>query len=255
MNENIPSFLKLKDNALYYNGPGEFVFLVPEIYFERNHAIIEGEYVNLLGILNYAILKKESDTIMDNLKEFKFETVFLTKPNRIEKVRNLKLVKNKPGEDYRVLHYTDNGSDQIVVSISVPQDISNVEEFMQIFVKTGKIPLNIPYDKLHEYFLDNIALNGNSYKISAQMFGLVVSKICRDPNDISKPYRLSKAIESSMVDYVPISIKQISKITSPFTAITTQNWDEAVVSASIMDEKDIRDTPMEKIMTGDWGNI
>ena len=250
MNESIPSFLRLKDKSLYYNGPGEFVFIVPEIYFERNHAIIEGEYVNLIGILNYAILKKESDQIIDNLKEFKFETVFLTKPGRIEKVRNLKLVNSRPGEDYRLLHYTDNGSDQIVVSIDVVEDITNVEEFMQIFVKTGKIPANIPYDKLHEYFLDNIKLNGASYKINAQKFGIIVSKLCRDPSDINRPYRLSKAIENSMVDYITISIKDIAKIVSPFTSIVSQNWDEALVSACIMDEKDIQDTPMERIMTG-----
>lgn len=250
MNENIPSFLRLKDNALYYNGPGEFVFLVPEIYFDRKHAIIEGEYVNLIGILNYAILKKNSDTIIDNLREFKFETVFLTRPGRIEKVRNLKLVDSKPGEDYRILHYTDNGSDQIVVSIEVVQDITNVEEFMQIFVKTGKIPANIPYDKLHEYFLDNIKLNGGNYKINAQKFGIIVSKLCRDPSDINRPYRLSKAINKSMVDYVTISIKDISKIVSPFTSVVSQNWDEAVVSASIIDPDEIKDTPMERIMTG-----
>lgn len=250
MNENIPSFLRLKDNALYYNGPGEFVFLVPEIYFERKHAIIEGEYVNLIGILNYAILKKESDTIIDNLREFKFETVFLTRPGRIEKVKNLKLVDSKPGEDYRVLHYTDNGSDQIVVSIEVVQDIANVEEFMQIFVKTGKIPANISYDKLHEYFLDNIKLNGGNYKINAQKFGIIASKLCRDPSDINRPYRLSKAIDKSMVDYVTISIKDISKIVSPFTSVVSQNWDEAVVSASIIDPDEIKDTPMERIMTG-----
>lgn len=250
MNENIPSFLKLKNNALYYNGPGEFVFLVPEIFFERKHAIIEGEFVNMLGILNYAVLKKESDTIMKNLKNFRFPTVFLSKPGRIEKVKNLKLVDSRPAESYRILHYTDNNEDQIVVSIDVPQDIANVEEFMQIFVKTGKIPANIPYDTLHEYFLESIALNGGSYKITAQMFGIIVSELCRDPKDLSVPYRLSKTINNSMVDYESISIKAIPKIVSPFTSITTENWDEAVVSASIIDEEDIKDTPMEKIMMG-----
>lgn len=250
MNENIPSFLRLKDNAVYYNGTGEFVFLVPEIYFERNHAIIEGEYVTLIGILNYAILKKETDNIADNLKEFKFETQFTTRPNRIEKVRNLKLVDSRPAEDYRVLHYSNNDTDQIVVSIEVVQDIANVEEFMQIFVKTGKIPVNIPYDKLHEYFLNNMRLNGSDYGINAQKFGIIVSKLCRDPNDINKPYRLSKAIDKSMVDYVTISVKDISKLVSPFTSVVSQNWDEAVVSASIIDPKDIKDTPMERVMTG-----
>ncbi len=67
MNETIPSFLKLKDEALYYNGEGEFIFLVPEIYFERNHAIITGEIVNMIGILNYNFIKKDGDDYTKDL--------------------------------------------------------------------------------------------------------------------------------------------------------------------------------------------
>lgn len=251
MNENIPSFLKLKDRTLYYKGEGEFVFLVPEIFFSRNHAIIDGEFVNIIGLLNYSILKKPTDPITKNLKVFDFPTVFLTKPGKIEKVKRLKLVDSRPAEDYRVLHYEDNNEDQIICSIDVPQDIANVEEFMQIFVKTGKIPTGIPYDIIHNLFLENMELNGNSYGITAQYFGLIVSELCRDPNDNSRPYRLSKAINKSMVDYEPISIKTISKIVSPFTSITTENWDEAVVNASIIEPEKIKNTPMERIMMGD----
>lgn len=251
MNETIPSFLKMKDEALYYNGTGEFVFLVPEIYFERNHAIIVGELVNMIGILNYNIIKKEGDDYTKDLKVFKFPTVFLSKPGRIEKVKNLKIPGVPGTEDYRILHYTDNNEDQIVCSIKVPQDISYVEEFMQIFVKTGKIPKNIPYDTLYEYFLENMALNGGKYGITPQEFGVVISELCRDPSNLSKPYRLSKSIDNSMIDYIPISIKEIAKVISPFTAIVTENWDEAVISAGLIEDKDIKDTPMEKIMMGE----
>lgn len=250
MNENIPSFLRLKDETLYYNGEGEFVFIVPEIFFERNHAIIEGEYISMIGCLNYAVLKKETDTIIDNIKVFDYPTVFTCKPGKIEKIKKLKLVNSRPAEDYRLLHFKNNDEDQVITSIIIPQDIVNVEEFMQIFVKTGKIPANIRYDRLHELFTENIALNGNSYKITIQEFGILVSELCRDPDDISRPYRLSKMINKSMVDYVPVSIKALSKIVSPFTSITTENWDEAVVNASVIRPEDIKYTPMEKIMTG-----
>lgn len=252
MNETIPSFLKLKDEALYYNGEGEFIFLVPEIYFERNHAIITGEIVNMIGILNYNFIKKDGDDYTKDLKVFRFPTIFLSKPGRIEKVKNLKIpgVAGN-GEDYRILHYANNDEDQIVCSIRVPQDISYVEEFMQIFVKTGKIPKNIPYDTLHEYFLENMALNGGDYGITPQEFGLVISELCRDPSNISRPYRLSKAIDKSMIDYTAISIKEIAKVISPFTSVVTENWDEAVISAGLIEDKDIKNTPMERIMMGE----
>ena len=251
MNETIPKFTRLDGEAVYYNGPGEFVFLVPEIYFERQHAIIVGEFVNMIGVLNYNIIKSPIDDITKDIKVFKYPTVFLSKPGKIEKVKNLKFQGIKDTEDYRILHYADNGEDQIICSINTPQDVSYVEEFMQIFVKTGKVPKNIPYDTLHEYYLENMELNGGNYNISAQEFGILVSELSRDPDDLSKPYRLSKAIQKSMVDYVPISIKESAKIVSPFTSIVTENWDEAVVNAGLIEDKDIKYTPMERIMMGD----
>lgn len=249
MSNQMPKFLKKKEYTLYFNGPGAFVFIVPEIWFDREHAVIEGEYVRLLGILNYTILKNPDDKIdATKIKNFKFPTVFSTKPGRIEKVKNLKLVSSRPAEDYRLLYYYDNGEDQIVVSTEVAQDIANVEEFIQIFVKTGKIPTGIPYDDLYTYFLESIDINGSSYGITAQEFGLIVSELCKDPKDISKPFRLSKAINDDMTAYQTISIKENPKLVSPFTSIISENWDEAVIYASIMDEDQIKDTPMENIM-------
>jgi len=251
MNETIPSWLKLKDRALYYNDTGEFCFFVPEIFFERNHAISEGEFIHLIGMLNYTRLKPGSNEYTKDVKSFNFPTAFTTKPGRVEKVKNLKLIDSQPGEDYRILHYENNGDDQIVVSIEVPQDIANVEEFMQICFTTGKIPKNIRYDELQNYLYDNMKLNGNSYGITAQIYGIVWSEVCRDPNNLEVPYRLSKKFdEKNPTNYQSISIKEVPKIISPFTAVTTENWDEAVISACIIPPDQIKGTPMEKIMTG-----
>lgn len=251
MNEKIPSFLRLEDDTLYFNGTGEFIFLVPEIYFERNHAVIDGDVISTIGVLNYNIIKKGETDYTKDIKVFKFPTVFSTRPGSVEKVKNLKIPGVKGAEDYRILHYENNKVDQVVCSIEVAEDITNVEEMMQIFVKTGKVPKNIPYDHLHEYYLENMAVNGGDYGITPQEFGLLVSEQCRDPENIRKPYRLSKAIDSSMVAYDVVSIKEMAKLISPFTAIVSENWDEAVISAGLIPDKDIKDTPMEKIMMGE----
>lgn len=251
MNESIPSWLRLKDSALYFNGEGEFVFFIPEIFFERDHAIFEGDIVYTIGMLNYTILKPGQTDLTKNVKAFNFPTAFGTKPGRIEKVKNLKLVSTQDPEDYRVFYYSANNEDQIVVSIDVPQDIANVEEFMQICFTTGKIPRNIKYGLLQDYIHDNMELNGNSYGITAQMYGILWSEVCRDPNNLEIPYRLSKNFDfKNQVNYAAMSIKDVAKNISPFTAVTTENWDEAVIAAGIIDSKDIKNTPMEKIMTG-----
>ena len=95
-----------------------------------------------------------------------------------------------------------------------------------------------------------MTLNGGKYGLSIQEFGLLSSEICRDPNDYSKPFRLSKKLDTDPYCYNAVSVKQVSKLVSPFTAITTENWDKAVISSAIISDEDIKDTPMEKIMMG-----
>lgn len=239
-NDKIPFFLKRKDDALLFNGDGQFIFYVPETYFDSKNAIIVGDYVNILGILNYSIENKTGGN--GGLRTFNFPTVFLTKPTTIDKVKDVKLTKTTPSQDYRLLKY--NKGDMVVVSTKVPQDIVNVEDFYRLFVITGNIPNTIPYDKLQDYFIESMTLNGASYGISLQMFGILLSELCRSVKDESIPFRLAK--EKDMTNYRPVSIKVIPKLISPYSAITSENWDEAVVNAII--NKGDKTSPMEKIL-------
>ena len=58
----LPSYLKVQDEAVYYTGEGEFILFVPDSYFTKKIAVIEGEFVELIGILNQSrLLPKETD--------------------------------------------------------------------------------------------------------------------------------------------------------------------------------------------------
>lgn len=241
---SLPAFLKQKGESLYYNGEGEFIFFVPEEYFDIDVAVIEGEYVRIIGILDYCIARKPGD-MLKKVVPFNFPTMFLTKPGSIEKVKDLKILPNATPANYRLLKYTNNDLDQIVMSTKVPEDIANVEDFFRIFVKTGRIPKSIPYDRLYEYFLDSISLNGSNYGISAQLFGLIL-ELCRDPEDISRPFRLSKTINESMLGYKTVSIVTLPKYISPYVSISSENWNESIVGAIMNDNH--KDSPLEKVV-------
>lgn len=251
MNETLPyNWMKIKNDALYYTGTDQFVFFVPESFFEHNHAIQEGDVIHLIGILNWAIVKKGDDGAKYSLKTkpFNHPTAITTKPGRIEKVKNLKIIESQKAQDFRLFYYENNGEDEILSTLHSVEDIANVEQAMSIFETTGKIPPGISYYDLYRYYMEPMALNGGSYNISAQEFGILCSEICRDPSDLSKPFRLCKKLDKDPYSYTPVSVKQVSKLISPFTAITTENWDKAVISSAIIKDEDIKDTPMEKIM-------
>ena len=240
MNENLPNWMKVKDDALYYNGAGAFIFFVPETFFSHNHAIIEGEVVHLIGVLNWAIVKDGDDPSSYSLKSkpFEYPTAISTRPGKVEKVKGLKIVESQKPQDFRIFHYTNNKQDQILASLHTVEDITNVEECMSIFETTGKVPPGISYYDLYRYYMDPMQLNGKSYPISAQEFGVLYAEECRSKEDRTVPFRLTKALDKDPYAYDSISVKEIPKLVSPFTAITTENWDKAVINAAIIDPKD-----------------
>lgn len=236
----IPSWLKKDGESVLYNGDGYFAFFVPERYFDGKNsakAIIYGEYVNLFGVLDYQLFTNTGKA-NGPVRCFKFPTVFLTKPTSIEKARNIKLAEWSNAQDYRVLKYEKNA--QIIVSTKVPQDLQNVEFFYSLFLG-GNLPTTIPYEELYTYLTENIELAGESYGLTNQILGVVVSEMARDPNNLEKAFRNSNAKH-----YTAINIKDIPKFISPYSAITSENWDEAVVNA--IENKSTRDIPMEKIL-------
>lgn len=241
----VPSFLKLVGDALVFNEDNkEFIFYVPENFFGSNKtaiAQIEGEYVSMIGLCDWAII--DSNGKRSELKPFCFPTMFLCKPYKIEKVKGLKL--DKEPKDYRLLHFQKG--DEVVSQTRVPQIMDNVELFYRLAVMTGRIPTTIPYDKLWSIFLENMELNGSSYGLNAQLFGIVVAGICRDPKDISRPFRLTDM--KDMHNYKPISATLIPNYISPYTSLISENFDESLRSAVLMkDKEDIPYSPLEKVV-------
>jgi hypothetical protein len=238
---DVPSFLTKSGDSLIFNEDGEFIFYVPEIYFDRGDALITGEYVNIIGIMDYAIFDKNGKS--KGLKRFYFPTVFLTKPYQMDKMKNVKLTSSQKAKDYRLLRYKKG--DVIVVSTKVPQNPAYIEDFYRIFL-AGKLPNTIPYDKLQEYMIDNAAYNGESYGVSMQIFGILIGVMARDPNNPNKAFRHTKWTDPTAYNFLPIT--EVPKYISPSQSITSQNWDNAIVGA-IMNPTDT-ESPMEKLLMG-----
>lgn len=245
---NVPYFLKKEGNSLVYNQDNStFVFYVPANYFNNtskvNIAVISGEYVSFIGVCNWAIVDDKGKR--SEVRPFTFPTMFLCKPYEIEKVKNLKL-DNTEESDYVLLKFRKG--DEVVTSTKVPQLIDNVEIFFKMAIITAKIPTSIPYDKLWELYFESAKLNGFSYNMNIQLFGILIASISRDKNDITRPFCATDM--KNMNDYMPIDIKLVPKYISPYTAITSENWDESVRAAILMkDKEDAPLSPLEKVVT------
>jgi hypothetical protein len=244
MANGLPSFVKEEKTKLLFSGQDkEMVAYIPEKYFDRHIAEQIGEYIEIIGIFSYTV--QDLKTGKNNgLKLFRFPTLFVTKPGSIEKVKGIQLSKDSEVEDYRVFRYRDG--DEIASSTEVVQSIANVEKFINLWYVLGSINNVIPYDKLVDYILDNMALNGNSYGLNVQMIGFTVSELCRSVKDPKIPFRLSGS--DNMHAYKSLSVKNNSKLTSPYTAIISEDFDESLIYA-MMNETP-KDTPLEKVLMG-----
>lgn len=236
--KQIPNFLKRDEESLIFNQDGEMVYYVPEVYFERKYASIVGNSVTLIGIFNYQIFDNKGKS--SGVKTFNFPTLFVCQPYEIEKVKDFQLTKNDDKNDYRLLKFRKGN--KAVVSVKVAQDVENAELFYKMFT-TGKLPTTIDYDKIQNYFIENISLNGAGYGLNLQIFGIIISEMCRAKNDETKLFRHTDI--KNMTDYKYINIKQIPKLVSPFTSITSENWDEATVNA--ITNKNTKYSPLEKL--------
>ena len=246
---DIPKFLKLEGESLVFNEEDkEFIFYVPENFFDAKSknaiAQISGEYVSMIVVCNWAIV--DSKGVRSELRPFNFPTMMLCKPYKIEKAKGLKLDSDKEGKDYRLLRFKKG--DEVVSQVQVPQIIDNVELFFKLMVITARIPTTIAYDKLWSMFLENMNLNGSSYGLNAQLFGILTQALCRDPQDISRPFRMTDM--KDMHAYKPLSIKLLPNYISPYTSIVSENWDESLRSAILMkDKEDLPNSPLEKVVT------
>ena len=243
MNDKLPPFLKRHNDSILYNGDGEFYFYIPEKMFDLNIAKYEGEIISTLGIMSYAM--KDAKGKMSTLRQFNYPTRFSTKPYKIEKLKGIKLIKqSKPG-DYRVLYYKKN--DPIIVNVYLEENIDNAEDLIRLFIMAGSIDNTIPYDTIQNYFVDNLKYNGGSYGITLQLFGVILSELCRSTKDESKPFRLAKT--DDMHDYQAISIMAIPRLVSAYSAIASNNFNQAMVYASL-NKKQV-EIPLERVLTGE----
>ena len=235
------SFLKDDGKKVTFIGDGELIYYIPEKYFETGAASIIGEFIETIGIFTYAVFDKSGKKVV--LKPFKWPTMIRCKYSEMSKEPNYHLEGTSEPMAYRLLHFKKD--DELVCDVNIAKDFSNLKLFINLFIRAN-MPDNIPYDKIHEYVIENANLNNFDYKVSGQIIGMLISEIYRDAKDLSRPFRLSGM--NDMLSYKAISIDKVPKYTSAFIAVTSDNADEAIAAAITNGGNGV--SPLEKIMMG-----
>ena len=91
-------------------------------------------------------------------------------------------------------------------------------------------------------------INGDKYNMPLQIFGLLFSEQCRSDKDIDVPFRLSGS--TNMNAYQSIGVKEVSKKISPYSALTSENFDDSIVHSVMNKDKKVY-SPLEKVLMGE----
>lgn len=239
------NFFEQRDEKIVFTG--EFMeAYIPEFYFTSNIAYEFGDVMKLYGIFNY--VNNPTGTSKDVVETCFVPFSIITKPSSIEK-RVIELIKGNGEVEYRVFKYY-NG-DNFLQTRHMVKDVSNVEVFFKL-MNAGKIPNTIPYTKLIEMTNKCLSMNGINIPVPQVTLQAYISEICRDASDKSKPYRI-KAGKSAKVDefaYKPANLREISRVSSTFAAITFEDIDAMITSSIVRTRTGGRESysPLEKIM-------
>lgn len=241
----IPYFLKQKPNTTslqFKLEDKELVFFIPTVFFDRKYVKTVNGRVNLLGIFNYTIRDIKTHK-MDKLYTFNYPTLIECEPSSVVKINNLDNIKGLRPDDYTLLIFRNN--DIVISSTKVIEDVANADLFYAIFT-SGKLPSSIPYDKMQDYFIENLKLNGKSYGLNMQLFGFIIGEMATESGNPNVLFR-----HTNMDDFHDYSLKNIKispKTVSSFSSYTSEVYDDAIINASLV--KNRGSSPMEKLFMG-----
>jgi len=180
-------------------------------YYESGVATIHSDKVSLFGLFDLYVWGVDDDH--GNISKakkigFRIPTVVTTYPNKIDKEKM---------KDGIVLEYV--GGDDIITNLLVERDTTVARDFLKLIL-AGKLPDDIPYDKIMDYWLESNAINKVNLGVNILFQDLIVMVVSRDPGNTTRQFRelLRDKPTTSMKDRKLLNIDKITSIMNHFSA-------------------------------------
>lgn len=234
-----------KDGFIVLNCPYA-EFYVPKQYTESGLAEDNGETFNAFGLMYIR-------TFSANEKPNEYEILKI--PNMISFFPNDKenrkiTIGNDKEEDYIVLKFFKGDK---LFQEKIRCDSATPENFLNM-VLGGKIPKNIPYDKVLEIFLKVFEQNKVKLPVPSIMLEMILSEVYRYKNEPSLKYGqyLSKNFDPNkkQLEYSMANVRSICANNSSFAGVSFENFDEMITSAINTNKYNRKETksPLEEVI-------
>jgi hypothetical protein len=216
--------------------------IIPESYITHHIAEIIGQEIEIFGLFSINIW----DTYdKEKSKPTKYNCTF---PSKIRTIPSEIEEKKFEGDEEKSIIFKYTDGDTFIVSTAI-QESPDVARQMIDIIFNGYIPNSIPYDKICDFWTKVNTFNGVKIPASSSVLELVISEFCRNPNDLSQPFRLALKANTKTDFYSRkmINIRNIPKYSSTFASITSGNAGQGITSsiARKRSGKSDKDSPVE----------
>jgi hypothetical protein len=234
--------IKVEGDKAVFRGYKMEVY-IPISYFESESAYIMSNTVVTLGI--FIVKTYSSETSSGATGRFLLPFTINTIPDKME---NVTAELYGSTDNYKKLTYY-NG-DVFIDNVNAIAKLKNLVDFIGM-IHSGKVPKFIDYKDVAKIEMDLMELNSSSLGVNFIILHLIISEIYRQKNDITKPFRFSyKADKVNELDYMPINLVDIPRVSSTFTALSFQDMDFAIISSVNKYRNNVADveSPVEKVI-------
>jgi len=206
---------------------------------------IIGDTAQLFGEMDFFVWES---SFSDDLKisqakkvAMRLPTIILTKPGRI-----------RLNDDLGVYIFEYHHGDKVIVNTRVEQSTAtSLKMFKRVI--SGKIPDDVPYDRIPNLIEECNRINGYNMKVNALFVDLMCMTIARDPTNITRQFReyLNSHKNASMLDRKLIKLDNVPALVSQFGAITSGDPKKGMstsIGAIRTGEMEEEELDMEKVI-------
>lgn len=243
----LSNFLKDDGTNIIFIGNCMEIY-IPEFYFDRQIAAIEGTVLKSFGVLPCAVFDSKMKELNSYMLNLPTTIMFYFNDISDDKKVLRKGLKSAEPEPCKVLRYYKN---EPIMPNTFQKNSSNVQMFFIDLLCAGKFNL-VPYDKLLDVWNKNLELNDSRLGLTSTAMEVILSEIYRNNENPNEKFSqaIAKNPKISMYDYRSSNIREICSRTSTFAALTFEDMDSMITSSLNMknyNKKQV-ESPLEKIL-------
>lgn len=242
-----------QDDKIYVNVPYAEAYIPYEFFtkdkeMKSSIAVQYADGYKVVGLFNMRFFDSdEEERSSKKLRTFNYPNMLMTYPSDSE-VKKLQLTEYGDPESYLILKYYMG---DVIMNAEEMRSVENCTKFLNMITK-GKIPSTIPYNRFVEIWQTNFAINRFNPQVPAVTLQMIWAEMCRDPNDVTKPYRMQYGKgNASLTGYIETNMNNVAAATSVFSALSFEKVTEKLATSLNMTRNGVeqRRSPVEEVLT------